>query len=401
MPTETVTEQADSDSEVAAVRGRIPDDGVEICISLGWQMAEFFREVGVYGPDPTDLPPRLPGIPDFPALQLWKLRLDQVDVAFARLGAPLRRELTGTTLGLPKTDKLRDLNPRDERSRHAVLQLHRDILDILTAANFRLGKAYGLGVALADLTLAPPADEAFFRSGFAEGSTADGIVEAFDDLKSLLPHHAAESVSGSVREWQAWMLDQPAGTGDWAPAASALKTQGKRWRAILTGEKRAVDFLGIDDYILAGEALLARFRQLTTRFLVQHWFALAMVVILTAAVVALALIYTEGATKFWSIAVWLFGTIGVSAGTTKNAVGNVAGRIGDGLWGAELDLAIIKAITTLPGNAPTSIAPPPAPMAGANRAYQKPPTGPPTRPVDMATIRDYGPQRTGHKAPRN
>ncbi len=125
-----------------------------------------------------------------------------------------------------------------------------------------------------------------------------------------------------------------------------------------------------------------------------------MVILLTAAVVLLALAYTEGAAKFWSIAVWLFGTIGVSASTTKNAVTNVAGRIGDGLWGAELDLAIIKAITTLPGNAPTSIAPPPAPMAGSNKAYQKPPTGPPTRPVDMATIRDYGPQRTGQKAPR-
>jgi hypothetical protein len=390
-------DKPEAESEVASVRGRVAEDGVEICVSLGWQMAEFFREVGIYGPDPTEVPPNLPGIGGFPVPKLWRFRLNQVDVAFARLGAPLRRELTGTNLGLPKTDELRKLNPRDPQAKARVLGLHQDILDILTAANFRLGKAYGLGVALADLTLAPPADEDFFRRAFGEGGTADGIVEAFDDLKTLLPDHAAESVSGSVREWQAWMLGRSPG-GNWTAEADALRTQGKRWRAILTGEKAAVDFLGIDDYILAGEALLARFRQLTTRFLVQHWFAVAMVAILIVAVVLLALAFTAGAAKFWSIAMWLFGTIGISAGTVKGAVSKTAGLIGDGLWGAELDLAIIKAITTLPNNDPASIAPPPAFMAKANRAYRRPPTGPPTRPVTMNTIKDYGPQRTGQHA---
>jgi hypothetical protein len=359
-------------------------------------MAEFFREVGITRADEPPIGDELPGTAQFPDADAWKLRIDQLTVAKRRLD----RLVVPEGLRFPDLpDRLH--RPPREQIRQLVLQLHRDILGVLTAANFRLGKAYGMGIALADLTLDPPADERFFRESFGDNGKADGIVETFDDLKTLLPAHAAESVAGSIREWQGWVLEnlgQVRGP-NWSAVAAALKTQGKRWRALLTGEKRATDFLGIDDYILAGEALLARFRKLTMRFLVQHWLAVVTAVIVIAGVVVLALNFASGTAKFWTVAVWLFGTIGISGATVRSGVRQAAGRIGDGLWGAELDLAIIKAVTALPGNDPSSVAPPPPPLARTNKAYRRTPTGPPTRPLDQTTISSWGPQRTGHKAP--
>lgn len=393
-PTKPPVKPPEGDASSAGAKPT--NHGITTAVGLGWQMAEVFREVGLRTIDATGLPPTLPGISAFPATHLWKLRLDQVDVALARLETPVRRAVVGTKVALPSVAALRTLNARVEEARWAVLQLHRDTLDVLTAANFRLGKAYGLGVSLADLTLEPPADERWLRASLAGGGLADTIVAGFDDLTSVLPPHVAQSVSGSVREWQGWALARRPGTPtDWSEVAGTLKRQGRRWRSILTGEKSPKDLLGIDDYLLAGEAMFARFRRLTTRFLLQHWIGVLTAMVVIAGVVLLALIFAKGTAKFWTVSMWLFGSVGVSGATVRTSVGKAKGQIGDSLWGAELDMAVIKAVTTLPGNAPASIAPPPVSMAGSNKAYRKVPTGPPTRPVDEETMKLWGPQRTG------
>ena len=79
--------------------------------------------------------------------------------------------------------------------RAAVAELHRQLLMALTAADFRLGKAYGLGRALAQTALLPDAThpETFGRT-FAR-FRLDNLLGWLADLRSAFPPHAAEAVS--------------------------------------------------------------------------------------------------------------------------------------------------------------------------------------------------------------
>ena len=74
----------------------------------------------------------------------------------------------------------------------------------LTAADFRLGKAYGLGRALAETTLVTDAkNPQTFERVFARYRLAN-LLSWLADLKSVFPPHAAEAVRGSLQAWAAW-----------------------------------------------------------------------------------------------------------------------------------------------------------------------------------------------------
>jgi hypothetical protein len=208
----------------------------------------------------------------------------------------------------------------------AVAELHRQLLVALTAADFRLGKAYGLGRALAETVLLPDAkNPQTFQRLFARYRLAN-LLGWLADLKSLFPPHAAEAVGGSLQTWAAWsqaptlrpavderrqpsdaeVNDQASGAApssaatppalptrraisrswfakrpsplrgrpvDWGSAADresvtrALHRQGQLWRAVLSGEKECVDLLSADDYLRAADQLLGHIRRLTLGFL--------------------------------------------------------------------------------------------------------------------------------------
>ena len=104
----------------------------------------------------------LPGLSDLPAAQLVKLGLAQADVALSRLEAFL------ADARLPATEAVRaetEKSPPDRDGiRKAILDLHITVLVQLTAADYRLGKAYGLGRALADTCAPVHGDQAERRS---------------------------------------------------------------------------------------------------------------------------------------------------------------------------------------------------------------------------------------------
>lgn len=131
----------------------------------------------------------------------------------------------------------------------AAADLNCQILRALTAADFRIGKAYRLGVALASTTLSPESDGELDRSF---GTRAIEIRTALADLASVMRPHASRAVALSLRTWESWAADpeldgKPLASDDWAAVRCALRRQGQLWRALLSGEKDGIDMLAIGD----------------------------------------------------------------------------------------------------------------------------------------------------------
>jgi hypothetical protein len=81
----------------------------------------------------------------------------------------------------------------------AMAGLHSELLVALTAADFRLGKAYGLGRALAETALLPDArNPQTFRRLFARHRLAN-LLEWLADLKSAFPPHPPRASVGHCR----------------------------------------------------------------------------------------------------------------------------------------------------------------------------------------------------------
>ena len=197
-----------------------------------------------------------------PAGQLVKLGLGQVDMALSRLKAFLG------DAQLPTTDAVRAATEKDppdrDAIRKAILDLHVALLIQLTAADYRLGKAYGLGRALADTCASARGNETERRQTLEhhlEPHRALVMVGWLDDLKTVLPAHASQGVDDSLQRWTRWAETIDLTTFD--PKAVSDTTRvlhrcGQRWRAILSGEKDSQDLLEISDYVSAARGTLAR-----------------------------------------------------------------------------------------------------------------------------------------------
>jgi hypothetical protein len=163
-------------------------------VSLGWQMAKLYHSPVREGAaaDPRR-GARLPGISGFPDATQAKWLAEQIDATVTSLlptpPGPVTEAL-GRVMGL-----LGERGRGRDATLDAVFTLHCRLLESLTVADFRLGKAYGLGRALAETTLVPAAaaaddlDEAFGELLGAGRVTTikDWLVE----LKTMLPDHAA------------------------------------------------------------------------------------------------------------------------------------------------------------------------------------------------------------------
>jgi hypothetical protein len=242
-----------------------------------------------------------------------------------------------------------------------IAALHTKLLVRLRAADEKVGKAYGLGRALADLSLRPhKEDEASFVNDLRTGRVV-GLIAELRDLKSALPPHAAEAVSWSMKTWQEW-AQRPEWDHKplvWADHSQqiieALMVQGRRWRLVLSGQKDPLDQLTADDYVLAGGFLLGRMRGLAQRAAVQYWpYIVAIVVLVMAGVVSALLLAGSTTRQGLGVAVSLLGGIGITTAGARTVIGKAAAVCSDYLWEAELDLAVGRALLALPlgANAP-------------------------------------------------
>jgi hypothetical protein len=381
-------------------------DGVISAFVLGWHMAELFHaNVPRSGQRPQASPAKLAGIGDLDPLSRARLLLAQVQ-------ADLRRAWRFDDSGQqpPDPSPIRSLLEAEVRPpgqlQAVVGELHRQLLVALTAADFRLGKAYGLGRALAETALLPDAKHPeTFQRAFARFRLAN-LLGWLADLTSAFPPHAAEAVGGSLQAWAAWSQaptlrpaidDQPGAADvevdgkapgaaatnpqpsvppwrrrvasrwrlakqprepqarpvDWRSAPDresvtrALHRQGQLWRAVLSGEKDGIDLLSTDDYLWAADQLLGHLRGLTLRFFRRFWITTtAVAVILAVAVVTV--VVARAASTMVAAVLTAAGAIGLTWRGAASGLGRVLAQAQRPLWDSELDVAVANAVTRLP-----------------------------------------------------
>jgi hypothetical protein len=332
--------------------GPAPDPKVSVAFALGWQMTELYRlrEWGEHRPvdpghAPAELPAVLPGVGALSVQQRGRLGLRQVDVALLNLS----QRITSAGLTPPDTAPARTALDQgaDDAFLAQILELHVAVLTVLTAADFRLGKAYALGRALADLCLRPT-DLASLRQALDRQRIAP-IRAWISDLTTLLPPHTGHSVTQSLERWVQWAADPQSGAfGDEDLAIGLVRRQGERWRAVLSAEKGAVDLLELQDYVAAGFGMVKRIGSLTVRYALPFLPLVLLVVALVAAGVALILDKSNGSHIAAGIGALLAGA-GITWKGVGGSLGRVVGHLERPLWEAELDAAIATAVSLVPG----------------------------------------------------
>jgi hypothetical protein len=320
--------------------------GVCAAVALGWQVAQLFHAPVHRGPAADPLRgDHLPGRAEFPGASQSTWLGEQIQSQAQTLlekPAQVVREALSDARTL-----LADPGRNREATLDAIFTLHCRLLEALTVEDFRLGKAYGLGRAMAETAILP-ADaitdqqrEQQFRNVLDAGRLIT-IKDWLADLKTLLPDHTAYAVSRSLHDWQEWVAGNPA-AGDWEPARSAIRVQGRIWRELLTGEKAARDILSLPDYFAAG-------RRAAVRVLMRFWWLIAAAILLIAGVI-FAGSYLHNVPPLVRLAgdvAWLAGAAGIWLRGAGTFLGPGVTRAEGWLWQTELDGSVAVAATRLP-----------------------------------------------------
>jgi hypothetical protein len=313
------------------------DPHVSAAFALGWQMAELFRPKQRRRTKSS--PDDLPGLGALGDRERTRILIMQVSAQLSKLEEPVKK--AGLTIvDVSGLDKLLD---NTDGLKAKVLEVHEELLAILTAADFRLGKAYGLGRALAD-TCRKPTDKASLERELTIHRIAN-LLGWLDDLSSALPSHAAHSVGTSLKRWVTWATEPTQGqTID--EALHTLRRQGDLWRGLLSGEKHGSEMLEMTDYLDAARELASQMR-VVLRGVVRRFPALT---VLAGVLVAggIALFAVGGTSGVVGGASSILAALGLTWKGLGGALGQLAGKLEQPLWGGVLDDAIADAITLLP-----------------------------------------------------
>jgi hypothetical protein len=293
----------------------------------------------------------LPGLSGLPAAQLVKLGLGQADVALSRL-----RGFLGDAQ-LPTTDGVRAATQADppvrDAIRKAILDLHIALLIQLTAADYRLGKAYGLGRALADTCSTAHGDETERGRALRDHLEPHRVLVMtawLDDLKTVLPDHACQSVADSLERWARWAETADLATLD--PRAVNDTTRvlhwcGQRWRAVLSGEKDARDVLTTSDYVSAARGTLVRAGSIARSLARQLLGPLAAAAVLIVVGIWLIIANHSTAQVLAGLGT-VAGGLGITWRSAAGALGHFSLDLARPLWESEIDHAVAARLTPLP-----------------------------------------------------
>jgi hypothetical protein len=310
------------------------DQGAMVAFALGWQMAEVYRPDRRSGSLPA-AQDDLPGISRLSSTELQEMGLLQIQAGITKL----RPSISAAGLEVPNAEHFADIiNAIKEPDAHgdAVREFHVRLLATLTAADFRLGKAYGLGRALADTTRLPTDWQAELAT-YRVGTVAGWIRE----LASALPPHAAHPVAQSIESWSRWAQTQ---NGESNETRRQLSAQGRLWRSLLSGEKRPTEVLETSDYLRAGEGMVKRTGAVTGKFLWRYWWLVVIAIVLLG--VGVWLIVGPGSAVATGLGgATIFTSLGLSWKGIGTSLGTAGARVEEPLWEAELDQVIYERIT--------------------------------------------------------
>jgi hypothetical protein len=327
-----------------------PDPLVWLAFGMGWQMADLYRKAELEDPG---LPPSetLPNVGGF-TQRLWTaLGIDQLQAGLHRLTPRLKK----AGAAAPSLADLRVAFDGDDGLGAFKAQLwsfHIDLLTVLTAADFKLGKAYALGTALSDTV--NPKNYAELDTRWKDSELAK-VVAWLADLESAFPAHSARAVMLCIEHWELWLAPRTQEAfGDAAKTDSLaysvprrLFGQGRAWRALLSGEKQGTDMLATDDYVNAASRALSHTRTVGVDLLWKFREIVALVLVLLVIGVVLAFASKETAKILAGVGAFV-SALGISWKTLGTGFRTLAEHVKDPLWGAEVDEAIAVAITVLP-----------------------------------------------------
>ncbi len=378
---------------------------VQHAFALGWHMAELyhFEKVGSYGvppgkapkPRPTrphrlapaevsgeDQPSRLaaiekatqamlndslPGLGSLKAEERRSLLINQVkhdiDLVWIQTDPPLAAELKAQV----------DVAAAKDSAGFGsdIEAIHKILLEGLTVSEFRIGKSYGLGRALAETVLIPCA---VATSRGVEGLTSDrdkgiavktALAGMFEgdrvftiqgwllDLRDWFGAHAADAVSTTLGGWGFWMfrptMDDPNIAFDWDDRKTrlrieaALRRQGDVWRGLLSGEKNPMDIAGPTYYFAAMASVVRKVAGLAWSFLGTGIGLLLFLLVIVAGAALYISSTAHNTTGILSAAVALLTTLGVTTGSAGSAVQKAWANAEGPLWEAEVSAAIANA----------------------------------------------------------
>jgi len=312
---------------------------VAVALALGWYLAALSHP-GAVVKSAAAARGDLAGLAALTEGQVLDYCASQVEVACARL-----RELVEKSgLALPELTDLRASLETDGRQA-AAEHVDACVIAALGAADFKLGKAYGVGRGLLNLTTRPR-EHATLAHHLTEERVAP-LSAAIDDLSSVLEPHAGHSVRASIHEWRVSIETQSTVARERDEAWLALARQGELWRALLSGEKSGLDMLEIEDYLDAANRLSARLRTVAGQLVRKFPGLVACAILLFVAGIVLAVVFRDSAGAVVAAAGTILASLGLTFRATGRALGGLAGKLEQPLWGAELDVAITEAITLL------------------------------------------------------
>jgi len=347
-------------SAIVAAKPTTPDTAdpnVALAFALGWQMGELSLP-----PAPNDedqqATAELQGLGTLGQPRRIEILVAQVTAGVARLHDPLAKAR------LDDIAALADLRERclDEATRPgAVEQLHDELLSKLTAADFRLGKAYELGVALSNLCRVPATPDEI--AGALREARVGSILRWLDDLATALPPHAGHSVAASLETWREWadpsddrQAQRPGRrwqrqvAADPALRAAGMslrwRRQGELWRALLSGEKQGSEMLEIEDWLAAAHDFEGRIRRAALRVVTQMPIVVGLVVVLFGGGLALMI---DQQSRGWIVAgaASVLSALGLTWKGIGGSIGKLAAKLEQPLFGAATDTAIADAVTLL------------------------------------------------------
>ncbi len=333
------------DAVISAVREQersSADRQVSASVALGWYLAALAHP-GKVTETAAAVRGATMGLGALSEGQMLAYCQDHVAVAFAKL-----RDVVDKAAALPAEElaKLGDCikSAEDDARREAAGAVDAKVLSALSATDFRLGKAYGIGAALMNLTTRPP-EQADLKAHLDDARIAP-IVAAIDDLSSALPAHAGHGVRESLREWQKSVVDNSPVAPDEPATWLQLGRQGELWRAVLAGEKSGRDLLEIEDYVDAADRLSKRMRGVAFR-LVKQFPAVCILIVALFIGGVLLVTLTDSEAAIVPGAGTILASLGLTWRGMGRTLGALASKLERPLWGAELDIAVTQAITLL------------------------------------------------------
>jgi hypothetical protein len=334
---------------------------VERAFALGWQLAELFHSPVHQSPvEYGEAGNRLPGISELAPPNRSVLLARQIESGILVLHLP--DQPNDPPPSSKEVENLLRADPPRSRTevRQAILELHINILEILTVADFRLGKAYGLGRALAETVIVPAEAETdkrgqAFNDLFEFGRLLE-LKQWLSELKTNFGPHAAYAVHGSLDRWSEWVNATP--NGDLATMKNLSKSlwnQGKVWRGLLSGEKQSTDLLSAIGYLDGAVALLKRIGKLTQNFLLSVWglAILAVMGILIGTVYGISNIHSlNTGNKLAADFAVVVSALGITMKGVMSSLGKIVAKAEGPLWESELDESCAVKATQLPDHVP-------------------------------------------------